>query len=214
MAIVMATQTSWSFGDRVVHVSRPEWGAGVVTGTSAGEQDGRPCQMVTVRFDRAGIKTLSTAFATLRAATPDDAQLGAARGQIAEPEDPFLAKLRQSNSGGDPKVAMLRIADDASDPFATPLQRFDATVRLYRYSPSGRGLLDWAAVQSGLSDPLSRYNRHELESFFQQWTINRDNHLKKIALELKKADPTGLQRALAQAPPVINQTLRRLDAFR
>lgn len=213
----MATQTSWSFGDRVVHVSRPEWGAGVVTGTSTGEQDGRPCQMVTVRFERAGIKTLSTAFATLRAATAEDALLNSAKskgGGSSEAEDPFLAKMRQAAGGGDPKVAMLKVSDDATDPFVTAQQRFDATVRLYRFTPTGRSLLDWAAVQSGLNDPLSRYNRHELESFFQQWTINRDNHLKKVALELKKADPGALQRSIAAAPPIVNQTLRRLDAFR
>lgn len=207
----MATKSVWSFGDKVVHVSRPEWGAGVVTGTSNGVQDGKPCQMVTVRFERAGVKTLSTAFATLRHATPDDSQRAVA---TQEEPDPFLAKMREAASGGDPKAAMLKISDDATDPFATPLQRFEATVRLFRFQPTGKSLLDWAAIQSGLADPMSRYNRHELEKFFEQWCIGRDNHLRKVSQELRKADPGALQRAITQAPSVVQQTLRRLDAFR
>jgi hypothetical protein len=211
----MATK-SWSFGDRVVHVSRPEWGAGVVTGTSTGEQNGVPCQMVTIRFERAGVKTLSTAFATLREATAHDANLGAngTTPDHSDAHDPFMAKMRQAAAGGDPKVSMLKISDDAVDPFATPLQRFNATLSLFRYTPTGRSLLDWAAVQSGLVDPLSRYNRHELEKFFEQWVIGRDNHLKKVAQELKRADPAALHKAIGQAPPGVQQTLRRLDALR
>ncbi len=150
-------------------------------------------------------------FATLRHATPDDSQRAVA---TQEEPDPFLAKMREAASGGDPKAAMLKISDDATDPFATPLQRFEATVRLFRFQPTGKSLLDWAAIQSGLADPMSRYNRHELEKFFEQWCIGRDNHLRKVAQELRKADPGALQRAITQAPSVVQQTLRRLDAFR
>lgn len=208
----MATK-SWSFGDRVVHGSRPEWGAGVVTGTSTGVHEGQACQMVTVRFERAGIKTLNTAIAMLRPATEADAAK-AMHSVDTDANDPFLAKMREAATGGDPKAAMLKVSDEATDPFASPLQRFQATVRLYRYQPTGRSLLDWAAVQSGLTDPLSRYNRHELEKFFEQWCIGRDNQLKKVAQELKRADPGVLQKLMGESPSIVQQTLRRLDAFR
>ena len=44
----------WSFGDRVIHAKRPEWGVGVVTAAQSVVEDGHPAQRVTIRFDRAG----------------------------------------------------------------------------------------------------------------------------------------------------------------
>ena len=58
----------WSFGDKVVHAQKPEWGVGLVTGASGTTHEGQPCQRVVVRFERAGVKTLSTAIADLRPA--------------------------------------------------------------------------------------------------------------------------------------------------
>ena len=55
-------------GDRVRHAGRPEWGVGAVQSTEASAHEGKPCQRVTVRFEREGLKTLSTAFADLRSA--------------------------------------------------------------------------------------------------------------------------------------------------
>lgn len=202
------TTRQWSFGDRVIHALKPEWGAGVVTTATGMSHEGKPCQSLTIRFERAGVKTISTAFANLVSA---DEHPGLLNGAVSAAEDDPLAAKANAD---DAKVSMLRIAEDAKDPFTTIAQRFEATVRLFRFQPTGRSLLDWAATQTGLADPMSRFNRHELEQFFQQWSVVRDNHLKKIVLEFRKTDQAGLQAAIRKAPPLVQQTLRRLDALR
>ena len=59
----------FSFGDRVVHAAKPEWGVGQVVGAQPISENGVSAQRLTIRFDRAGLKTLSTGFAELRPAT-------------------------------------------------------------------------------------------------------------------------------------------------
>lgn len=207
------TSKQWSFGDRVIHTLKPEWGAGQVTSATSTTHEGRPCQSLTIRFERGGVKTISTAFANLVSADDHPGLLSAASPSATDADgeiDPFAAKIGSDEA----RASMLRIAEDARDPFAPLSQRFEATVRLFRFAPTGRSLLDWATAQSGLADPMSRFNRHELEQFFQQWTIVRDNHLKKLVQEFRKADPAGLQDSVRKAPPAVQQTLRRLDPLR
>jgi hypothetical protein len=235
---VVQTTKVWAFGDRVVHSAKPEWGAGVVTSASKTVQDGKPCQMLTVRFDRAGVKNISTAYASLVPAESatrlvEWAQSGGAEenghaggngngngngkgggGVTVTKDDEFLARLRGVPVEGDARARMTRLPDDATDPFSTALERFKATLRLYRFTPTGGSLLDWAAMQSGLADPMSRFNRHELEKFFEAFAVARDNHLKKVAFESKKADAAATALAARQAPAPAQQALRRLDALR
>ncbi len=205
------TTRQWSFGDRVIHTLKPEWGAGLVTIATGTMHEGRACQSLTIRFERAGVKTISTAFANLVSAEDHPGLLNAHASTSSDTlDDPLSAKM----DADDAKAAMLRLSDDARDPFTSLAQRFEATVRLYRFEPSGRGLLDWAAIQTGLADPMSRFNRHELERYFQQWTVVRDTHLKKLVQDYRKADATGLQAALRKAPASLQQALRRLDTLR
>ncbi len=209
----------------------------MVTAAQGSTQDGRPCQSLTIRFDRAGVKTISTAFAKLVAAgdapiyvtapaAEPPARSGAGGATTREPAHARAAALAaetgSAGAGGgleplvtpDPRVVMTRLPEAATDPFATPAMRLKATLDLYRFTPTGSSLLDWAAIQSGLADPMSRFNRHELERFFEAFAVVRDGHLKKLVQEMKKADPAGLAQALAQAPQVVQQTIRRLDALR
>ena len=65
---IMAT-ADWKMGDRVIHAGRPEWGIGEVRSAEVVHQDGQRAQRLTIRFDRAGVKVISTAFAELRADT-------------------------------------------------------------------------------------------------------------------------------------------------
>jgi len=219
----------WSSGDRLVHTGKPEWGSGVVTSATRTTQDGKPCQLLAIRFDRAGPKTISTAFANLipaeDAAALAPEALGPApsgNGQASHhggmggmsKEDEFAARLMGAPAAGDIRQRMTRLPDPATDPFATPLERLKATVALYRFTPVGGSLLDWAAMQSGLADPLSRFNRHELEKFFESFVMTRDNHLRKTMGEAKKADPVAAAAATKGAPPAAQQVLRRLDAMR
>jgi hypothetical protein len=209
--MTMSAAKQWAFGDKVRHTAKPEWGAGVVTTAAGSTHEGKPCQSLTIRFDRAGVKTISTAFAKLVAA--DEPGFLAAPRPDAFPDaeegepDPFLGAR-------DPREIMSKLPDAATDPFTTPANRLKATLVLYKYQPVGASLLDWAAVQSGLSDPLSRFNRHELERFFEGFVLARDNHLKKLVQEMKKVDPAGLALAAAGATGAARQALRRLDTGR
>ncbi|MFN7019728.1 MAG: DUF3553 domain-containing protein [Phycisphaerales bacterium] len=203
----------WSFGEKVVHPAKPEWGVGVITAASSTTHEGRPCQSLTIRFDRAGVKTISTAFARLM---PASSLPHIASAPAGEPEPPAPSPLDDDNpfTAKDPREVMSRLPDAATDPFSTPEGRLRATLNLYRFTPTGGSLLDWAAAQSGLADPMSRFNRHELERFFESFAIARDNHLRKLVGDMKRTDPAGLARATAQAPAAAQQVLRRLDTRR
>ncbi len=198
-------QHEWKLGDRVIHAGRPEWGAGEVRSAEAITQDGRRCQRVTIRFDRAGVKVLSTAFADLRAAT--------AAASIPAPEEGGDAELPQAD-----RTELARtlgeLPEAATDPFRTRRARLETTLGLYRFSGTGSFLLDWAASQSGLKDPLSTFSRHELEQSFERFRINLDAHVRKLAYELKKEDPAGLASLAAAASPAAKQALKRADVGR
>jgi hypothetical protein len=200
----MPLQHEFKFGDKVQHTGKPEWGSGVVSAAVAAVQDGKPCQRLTVRFERAGIKTLSTAFATLRPAeeTPEIARA------LAESENEILG------ASGDKRVEeiMTGLPDPATDPFASLAGRMKATLGLFRFSDQAGSLIDWAAAQSGLKDPLSKFNRHQLEEFFRRFEVNRDTHLAKLAAEMRRKEPRELPVLVKDAPPAAQRVLRRESA--
>ena len=45
--------------------------------------------------------------------------------------------------------------------------------------------MEWAMSQTGMDDPLTRFNRTELEVFFKQFANDRDIHLCKLVKELR-----------------------------
>lgn len=200
----MPLQHEYKFGDRVVHTGKPEWGSGVVSAAVAQVQDGKACQRLTIRFERAGVKTLSTAFATLR---PADEAPEITRA-LAETENDMLGP------SGEKRVEeiMTGLPEPATDPFASFASRFRATLGLFRFSDDPGSLIDWAAAQSGLKDPLSRFNRHELEQFFQRFRMNRDNHLAKLASDIRRKQPGDLPALTRDAPPAAQRVLRRENA--
>src|SRR5262249_7837693 len=134
----------------------------------------------------------------------------------SDPESPngddadWLAKL----SGDSLEDRFTKLPEPCTDPFSTPAARLKATVALYRFTDAGASLLDWAAAQSGLKDPMSRYNRHELEVLFQKFAFVRDEHLRRLAVEVKKKDPGEIAATLRSAPSGAHQALRRLDIGR
>lgn len=216
----MISTKTWNYGDKVVHTGKPEWGHGLITNAAKTLHDGQPCQSLTIRFDRAGIKTISTAFANLIEAkdAPSLPYEGSGRA-----EGPGSVGSAEHENGEAPfgaptvneiKAQMVKLPEAATDPFTTAIARLKATLGLYKFTPTGASLLDWAAIQSGLSDPMSRFNRHELEKFFESFVIVRDQHMKKVLQEARKADPAGAAQAVSQAPPVVQHTLRRLDTMR
>jgi len=191
---------AYAFGDRLTHASKPEWGVGEVVAAQSVTQNGTPCQRLQVRFERAGLKTISTAVADLRPA--GSVEVDAPRGGPA-PDPVDLS---------DPQEAMGRVPEEASDPFASPARRLEATLDLYKYTPQGASLLDWAARQSGLSDPLSRFNRHELESFFERFRHNLDQHLGRLLKEMRRQDASDVDRVVAGAPTEGRDAVKRLHA--
>lgn len=83
------------------------------------------------------------------------------------------------------------LPDDLSDPFASLTDRLKATLQTYRFSTEPRALMDWAIVQTGLNDPLSKYTRSELEQAFPRYVRDRDGHLKDLVRQLKRANDYG-----------------------
>jgi hypothetical protein len=187
----------------VVHAGRPEWGTGEVRTAEAVVQDGQKCQRLTIRFDRAGVKTISTAFADLRTReeVPEVPAESAAPDPLGPPSENLEGKL-------------IALPEDATDPFRSRKARLETTLALYRFNSNGASLLDWAASQTGLKDPLSRFSRHELERSFSRFRMELDGHLRKLTFEMRKADPTGLAEAAATANAEGKQALRRADAGR
>ncbi len=193
-------KATFAYGDRVVHASRPEWGVGQIVSVQSTTQDGRSAQKLGIRFDRAGLKTLSTAHADLRPASETASAGGGG----------WLAELERAS----PVDALVRLPEETRDPFASLEARLRATLDLYRFGRDGAALMDWAAAQSGLSDPLSQYNRQELEQHFQRFEGERDAHLKRLVGEARRVDPAALARAAAGAPAAGAQAMRRFDASR
>ncbi|MBY0308614.1 MAG: DUF3553 domain-containing protein [Phycisphaerales bacterium] len=196
----------WAFGDRVVHAGRPEWGVGIVAGVVAERHEGRACQKLTIRFDHAGIKTISTAHADLR----PESELPMLGAVDPNPEnDPLKAPAGPSS-----KEIMLRLPEAATDPFSTARTRVLASVAMYRFGDHPGALLDWAVAQSGLKDPMTRFNRHELEEFFRRWVQVRDEHFREMCFHLKRTDPALLAEALKVAPPRAANMIRKIDGVR
>lgn len=201
------TESQFKYGDRLVHASKPEWGQGIVTAVQNVQENGEACQRVTVRFDRAGLKTLTTNIAQL-AHVDDDTHPAApiANGQGAS----WLDQLEK----GSVDELMSKLPEAVRDPFTTLQSRIEATLKLYRFGLQGGALIDWAAAQTGLKDPMTRFNRHELETFFRKFANERDSHLKSLVIEARRKDPAGLDRLLGSAPPSARDALRKLNALR
>lgn len=193
----------WTKGDSVVHAAKPEWGAGEVLVAESISHEGKPVQRLTIRFSRAGTKTISTAFADLRPAS----EMPYLPEPASEKPDP-LAQVALSASV---EELMTKLPDNATDPFRGLRQRLSSTLDLYRFADNGATLLDWAAIQTGLKDPLSRFNRHELEQWFSRFKMELDNHLKKLVKDARKQDPQALEAVTAAATPTARQALRRAD---
>jgi Protein of unknown function (DUF3553) len=199
------TAAAFTKGEKVVHGTKPEWGIGEILRTESTRHEGTPCQRLTIRFNRAGTKVVSTAVARIE---PADRAIETATefsrdGSWLDAADPEATRL-----------AMAKLPEAATDPFRPFEQRFEATCSLYRFSNEGGSLIDWAAAQTGLPDPLSMFNRTELELFFEKYRLNRDEHLRGLARDYGRKDPAGLERVLAQAPAAAQQALRGVNTRR
>ncbi|MEM9914851.1 MAG: DUF3553 domain-containing protein [Planctomycetota bacterium] len=213
----MSTPIRFAQGDTVRHPKRPEWGLGTVRSIQAIVQpDGSRAQRLTVDFANQGRKNINTAIAPLTRegeAQPTTAKPKTRRNTPQPPQPQpqapkATAAVASANgstdasggtSGGsgwldalDPEGAksneLWDLPDELSDPFASLADRLKATLQTYRFSTEPRALMDWAVVQTGLNDPLSKYTRSELEQAFPRYVRDRDAHLKDLVRQLKRAN--------------------------
>jgi hypothetical protein len=207
--------STWKLGDRIRHAQKPEWGVGRVVGVEIVQLEGRASQRLRIQFDRAGVKTIIAGLAELEPA-PAGWTGHAVRPEPDAPEDggsvteSFGSKPEQSAL----REMLIKIPEAASDPFTTHRKRLEATLGLYRFSDKGGLLLDWACMQTGLKDPLTKFSRHELEQSFQRFQHNLDQHLKKLIKECRRADNAMLLEVAAAATPAAKLALRRADMDR
>lgn len=194
------SEHTWRPGDRVIHAARPEWGAGQVVSATSFREEGRDAQRLTIRFERAGTKTVSTLVATLRGTEEAGSGVSARQGSPeAAPADRRELARR-----------LAAIPDAASDPFRPLASRLEATVGLFRFEGSGKALLDWAAAQTGLADPLSQFSRHDLEEAFGRFRTNLNAHLKTLVRQARKEEPSALAGLGNKATPAVRELLTRM----
>jgi len=193
----MTSRSSWNRGDRVVHTARPEWGAGEVISAQASTVEGRSCQRLSIRFERAGLKTISTAVAELAS--------------VARGETPRLAVDPEMFHEQDQSLVekLVELPEAATDPFRSLTNRLNETLKLFRFTDSPASLMDWAAVQTGVADPLSHFNRHELEEHYRKFKRSRDEHMGNLVRSMHKQEPAQLAAAMASAPEEAKRIAQR-----
>ncbi|TVQ51672.1 MAG: DUF3553 domain-containing protein [Phycisphaerales bacterium] len=212
----------FEYGNQVRHVKRPEWGVGAVIKAEDTSVNGEPLQRITVKFPNAGLKRLVSAHALLQRV--ESKQQGETVGlDSASSPDELSTQLalldRQSDDWLSPVAQrkilefMTTLPEEIRDPFNSLRKRLVATLNLYRFDRSGRGLIDWAVAQSGLSDPLSRFSRQELEQYFERWVRERDQHLDRL-LQQARDEPGMVREVTAAAPAAAQRVLRRTAAAR
>lgn len=209
-----AAQDRFSIADRVIHPAKPEWGVGTVASASNIVQDGTPCQRLAIRFDRAGLKTITTAGIHLKRASSATVEPKPAG---TDPFGPLPAASGSSELPDDPKLAarkMEAVPDDATDPFIGPGERLRRVLALYRFEPTPGSLIDWATAQSSLADPLSRFSRHELEEHFRTFRRNLDRALSKAVADASRVEPDELRAIARAAPPDGQRALQALHRRR
>ncbi len=222
--------TACKAGDVVVHTGKPEWGPGDVVRAESSSHEGKPCQRVTVRFSRAGLKTLSTAFATLRVVEEGRKEPEGATSTPAVFVPAMASASPQARSANEPQTtsslddpqerltrertteALQQMPEPVLDAFLPVPRRVQAVLDLYKLWDRPAGVLDWATAQTGLRDPLAVMTRHELEQQMERFRVALDGQFKKLVLACQKADPDALARMLREAGPAAKAALRRVDA--
>ncbi len=73
---------------------------------------------------------------------------------------------------------------------------------------SGKGLMEWAMLQTGMDDPLTRFNRTELEVFFKHYSHEPNQHLAKLLSEMRE-EVALIQRIVDEAPQRAKRAVQR-----
>ena len=182
-------------GDVVVHQRRPEWGEGVVDHAINIVYQGKSAQRVVVKFVNQGRVTVNTAVAPLANKTSEGFMSSSSTSAYpSQSGRGWLASLEKPN-----QRELWSLPEALTDPFTGLGERLKATMETYRFSTEARSLIEWAAGQTGLNDPLSNHNRHELEQAFARFARDRDLHLAELVRTIKREGKTILlERAMSQ----------------
>ena len=176
-------------GDEVVHPRRLEWGSGVVDQATKILHEGRSAQRLVVSFKHRGKVTMNTGVVPLAARDGQtvvnhvEAKDNHVEAKDATKTDQgWLASLDQAAQSHELRA----LPESLTDPFASLQRRLTNTLDNYRYRNTPRLLLDWAIVQTGLDDPMTKYTRQELEQAFDCYSRDRDNHLIELVHLIKR----------------------------
>jgi len=201
----MLTTVMFTQGMQVHHRQRPEWGAGNVTRVETLTRAGNRDQRLWIKFGAAGLKTLLASAADLEVIEGTGAAEHTFAAREIASEGGWLGQITKKR----PEQAMSELPPDATDPFLTPERRLKNLLGLFRFDGATK-LIDWAVVQSGLDDPLSRFNRTELEAFYKEWSRERDTQLFRLVNEFRrKRQP--IDALLVDAPKPALNLLQKLD---
>lgn len=168
----------FNVGDRVRHTTRPEWGVGTIQKVQAILHEGHKAQRLSIEFERNGRMTLNSAVANLISAEENKVGIGI----TTDDSKGWLNAMEKS----DPKELLMSLPDSTGDLLSGLATRLDATLDLYRYSTEPASLIEWAAVQLSISDPLSQFTRPELEQHFDYYAMKRDAHLRELVRAIQR----------------------------
>ena len=202
---------TFEFGDQVRHPERPEWGVGTVSKVEVTPVGGTPTQRITVQLPNAGIKVLNDTAARLERVVEES--VAVASGHSTESID-AIDRMRKDDllapvASRKLTELMTAIPEPCRDPFRSLEDRIRSTLGLYRFDDGGKGLIDWAVMQTGLGDPLARFNRHELEEHFRRWSYEREQHLRKLLHEAREHG-IDLKTIVADSPANVGPLVQRL----
>jgi hypothetical protein len=202
--------TMYKKGDRVRHPSRPEWGVGLITKIEVVARERTNDLRLWVRFASVGEKTLLASAAALEV-VDDQGHSNSVHAR------PTLDSLQVTHGGGwlgsitkrTPEELMTTLPGEASDPFVPVQKRAEYLLKLYRFDGSPARLIEWGVAQSGVDDPLSRFNRQELEQLYKRWLFNLEVQTKKLIQDLRR-EGIIIDTLLPTAPPLAQRTIPRL----
>lgn len=176
----MVEDHQFNVGDVVSHRIRPEWGQGTVRVVQRAMHEGRPTQRVVVDFANRGRVTLLTAVAPLI----DKDAIESMRMQTTSGTkgQGWLGSLGEKQRTNE----LTALPEALTDPFSSDYRRLKATLETFKFSQEPRSLIDWAVAQTGLTDPLTKYTRHELEEAFPYYAHARQAHLNDLVRTMKR----------------------------
>jgi len=218
------SEHTFKYGDRVRHAKRPEWGVGTVQKTEDTTVNGQPFQRISVRFPNAGLKRLMSGHALLQRVDNHEEETMSNNTTVENgsrtsnfgmwdslAESDWLSPVAQRKI----REVMTSLPEEIRDPFNSYGKRLAATLNLYRFGRSGRGLVDWAVAQSGMKDPLTRFSRQELEQLYDRWEQQLDTHLAKLLQAATSGeDRRTANELLRSAPPEAKNAARRAMSMR